>query len=347
MSEPIIYHSDQPLLLESGKRFEGIDICYSTWGTMNPEKDNVVWVCHAFTANSDAECWWPGMIGPGCLWDPSQYFIICANILGSCYGTTGPHSINPATDKPWYLDFPLLTVRDLVKAHLVLAKHLGIEKINTIVGGSVGAQQAMEWAIMEPGMIERLIVIAANAVYTPWGIAFNEAQRLALQADTTFTDRHPDAGRKGLKAARSIAMLSYRNQRIFDQTQREDDAEKTDDFKASGYQQYQGDKLVNRFNAHSYYFLSKILDSHNCGRGRGGVEKALEGIRAKTLVIGIASDLLFPPAEQRFIAENVPCGVYAEIESLYGHDGFLIEIEQQTRIIREFYDSVISGRTPF
>ncbi len=339
MSQPHYFHSQTDFQLENGAVLPGIDICYHTWGKMNEAKNNVIWICHAFTANSDAESWWPGMIGKGCLWDQEQHFIVCANIRGSCYGTTGPLSINAITGKPFYLDFPALTVRDLVAAHELLRKHLEIDKIHTVVGGSVGAQQSMEWAIMRPETIQHLIIIAANAQYSPWAIAFNEAQRLALAADPSFFDLSPTAGQKGLQAARSIAMLSYRNHRIYNQTQTEEDPDKTDNFKASSYQQYQGNKLVKRFNAHSYFVLTRLLDTHNVGRNRGGVIAALNSIKAKTLVIGIASDLLFPVEEQQFIAGHVTDARYVEIESLYGHDGFLIETTPITKIIRLFYQS--------
>lgn len=337
MSEARYYRNNSEFKLELGKSLQEIEICYHTWGELNDQGDNVIWVCHAFTANSDASSWWPGMIGPGCLWDPEKHFIVCANILGSCYGTTGPLSLNPESGNPWYLDFPCITVRDLVHAHELLRQHLGIKKIHTVVGGSVGAQQAMEWAIMHPPLFSNLIIIAANACYMPWGTAFNEAQRMALTADPTFRDYTPGAGQKGLKAARSIAMLSYRNHAIYNQTQTEDDPDKTDQFKASSYQQYQGEKLVNRFHAHSYYILTKLLDTHNVGRGRSSVEEALGRIQAKTLVIGITSDLLFPTEEQKYLARHIPDAQYIEMESLFGHDGFLVEIQPLTGIISNFY----------
>lgn len=337
MSECSYYHKSTEFALENGQVLPETDICYHTWGALNDSRDNVIWVCHAFTANSDAERWWPGMIGPGCLWDPAEYFIVCANILGSCYGTTGPLSVNPATGEPWHLDFPSITVRDVVGLHEVLRDHLGITGIHTVVGGSVGAQQAMEWAIMNPSLINHLILIAANARYLPWGIAFNETQRMALTADPTFYERSKSAGEKGLKAARAAAMLSYRNHTIYNTTQAEEDQELTDNFKASSYLQYQGEKLVSRFHAHSYFTLTKLLDTHNVGRGRGGVEDALALIRAKTLVVGIDTDILFPTPEQKFLASHIPGARYVEMQSIYGHDGFLVEITTLIKIVREFY----------
>ena len=340
MSELKIFKSGKNLTLESGVELKNVEIGYHTYGTLNASRDNVLWICHAFTANSDAADWWKGMVGEGCVFDPAHYFIVCANILGSCYGSTGPLSLNPATGRPYYLTFPDITVRDLVAAHELLRLHLGIEQIHTVVGGSIGAQQAIEWTIIMPHLFKHLIIIAAGAYYTPWAIALNESQRLALLADATFTDESPEAGQKGLIAARSVALLSYRNYMAYNKTQAEDNNEKTGDFKASSYQRYQGEKLVKRFNAHAYFSILKTLDTHNVGRGRASIEQALSGIRARTLVIGISSDLLFPLQEQVFLAENIKGAVLKTIDSIFGHDGFLVEVEKQSQIISDFYSMV-------
>jgi homoserine O-acetyltransferase len=323
--------------LESGAVLKGIDIAYHTYGTFDSLKNNVIWVCHALTANSDVADWWPNMVGENCFYNPDEYFIICANILGSCYGTTGPLSINNETKKPFYQTFPNLTVRDLVKAHDILANHLGINKIHTLIGGSLGGQQAMEWCILNPQLCDNLIVLAANCIASPWNIAFNESQRMAIKADSSFDENKADGGLKGLAAARSIALLSYRNNNTYNLSQAEEDLNKTSNFKASSYQQYQGKKLVNRFNAYSYYLLSQILDSQNVGRNRGGVEKALKQIKAKTLLIGISSDIIFYSSEVEFISNFVPNSTFVEINSLYGHDGFLIEWKTISKEILTFY----------
>ena len=275
----------------------------------------------------------PGMTGEGCLFDPAEKFIVCANILGSCYGTTGPLTINERTGKTFYRSFPLITMRDIVRANEILRKHLGITKIHTITGGSIGGQQALEYAIMFPKLIENLVFIASSSAYSPWGIAFSESQRLSIEADASFFEDRPEGGLKGMRAARTVALLSYRNDQIYNKTQAEDSDEKTDDFKASSYQDYQGDKLVKRFNAYSYYSLLKLSDTHNVGRGRNGKINALKKIKARTLAIGISSDLLFPTYEQKFVAEHVKEGKYLEIDSLYGHDGFLIETEKITKLV--------------
>lgn len=330
--------------LESGAVLPEFTLAYHTWGTLNSEKNNVIWICHALTANSDAEVWWNGMIGKEKVFDPATHFIICANIIGSCYGSTGPLSDNPNTGKPYYHSFPFVTVRDIVGTLELLRLHLGIKEIHTVIGGSLGGQQALEWSIMHPDVIKRLILVASNAVSSPWGIAFRESQRLAIAADKTWKESNADAGKEGLKAARGIALLSYRNYQTYLQAQKEDSDEKIGDFKAASYQRYQGEKLAKRFNAYSYFLLSQTMDSHNIGRGRGGVVPALAQIKAGVLAIGIGSDLLFPAAESKFIAQNVKGGTYEEINSLYGHDGFLIETPKLNYVIRRFYHKIM--KTP-
>ena len=335
MSQEII-HCPQPFILESGKILPQIQITYHTYGQLNPERNNVIWVCHALTANADVFDWWKGLFGKGFLFNPDEHFIICANILGSCYGTTGPLSENPETGESYYQTFPDITIRDMVAAHELLRQHLGISKINVLLGGSLGGQQALEWAIAQPDLFQHIMVVATNAFHSPWGIGFNEAQRMAIRADQTYFSNTPNGGRKGLKAARAIALLSYRTYYTYAKTQSETDLNKTDNFNASSYQNYQGEKLVNRFDAYSYVSLSQTMDSHNVGRNRGSVEKALQQIKAKTLVVGISSDILFPPSEQQFLAQHIPGAIYHEIDSFYGHDGFLIETEKLTTLLEAF-----------
>ncbi|MEZ4775058.1 MAG: homoserine O-acetyltransferase [Bacteroidia bacterium] len=330
------FHYQQPFQLESGEILPELTLAYATLGTINPARDNIVWFCHALTANAIVPEWWPGMIGDGLLFDPARDFLICANMPGSCYGSTNALSVNPATGEPYYHTFPLLTNRDIARAFDLLRQHLKIERIRLILGGSLGGQQALEWAILQPEVFDYLIPIATNAQHSPWGIAFNESQRLAIQADVTWKNSRPDAGLAGMRAARSVALLSYRGYGAYSATQQESTDEKTDDFLASSYQRYQGDKLVKRFHAFSYWALSKAMDSHHVGRGRGGVETALQAIRAKTLVIGLDSDILFPVNEQKLLAEHIPGAIYREISSDFGHDGFLIETEKLTKLIRAF-----------
>ena len=331
-----VLHFPGSFVLENGHSLPGIDITYTTSGTLNRQKDNVVWVFHALTGNAEPSVWWPELIGPGNIFDPDDYYIVCANIIGSCYGTTGPTSIHKFTGQPYLHDFPHITIKDMVKAHELLRQELGIEKINVGIGGSLGGQQLLEWATEKPDLFEHIIPVATNARHSAWGIAFNEAQRMALTADRTFYNGSPDGGKAGLKAARAIAMISYRTQDIYQKNQTDTEPDLTDNFRASSYQQYQGEKLSRRFNAHAYYILSKAMDSHNIGRGRGSVEQALRNINSKALVIGVKTDLLFPIVEQELIANEVSHSDFTMIESIFGHDGFLVETTLISEIIKNF-----------
>lgn len=333
-----IFQYNQTFELESGTSLPGFQLQYSTLGKLNKDKSNVVWVCHALTGNSDFTEWWPGLFGNGFLFDPEKHFVICANMLGSCYGSTGPLSVNPLTGKPFFHDFPQITNRDIVNSFDLLRQHLRIENIHTLMGGSMGGQHALEWAIMHPDRIEYLIQIASNARHSPWGIAFNEAQRMAIEHDASWQTNTPEAGMNGMRAARAVALLSYRNYRTYEKTQSEDTDEKLNQFRASSYQRYQGDKLYRRFNAYTYWILSQAMDSHNVGRGRGGISHALKKIKARSLFVGVRSDVLFPLSEQEFLAKHVPHASLAVIDSDYGHDGFLIEIGTLAKSIAAFYE---------
>lgn len=321
-----LFHYPHPIALESGGTLPELTIAYTTYGLLNAEKSNVVWVCHALTANADAADWWKGVVGPQHVIDPKKYFIVCANILGSCYGTSGPLTINSTTGQPYYHSFPIVTIRDMVKAHILLRQHLGIEKIALLMGGSMGGYQALEWSVMESTLIEKLFLLATSPTESAWGIATHTAQRLAIEADATWQNPSPQAGAKGLKAARAIGMLTYRNYGIMVQQQTDTDTEKLDHYKAAAYIQYQGDKLVQRFYAYSYWLLTKSMDSHHLGRGRGGkLEPVLQSIHQPTLIVGISSDILCPLTEQEFLAHHIPNAQLIEIHSDYGHDGFMVE----------------------
>ena len=330
------YIYDKPFALESGEQFQAIQLAYTTHGEINKEQDNVVWICHALTANSNPVEWWPDIAGHGKLYNPEKYFIVCVNILGSCYGSTGPLNINPATGQPYYHSFPFVTVRDIVASMELLRSHLGINKIHTVIGGSLGGMQALEWNIIRPELFEHLVLIGTNAFQSAWGIALHESQRMAIEADATWNENNVTAGMEGMKVARSIALLGYRNYNTYNKTQTDKD-HRLKGFSASSYQRYQGKKLADRFNAFSYYALCDTMDSHNVGRGRGSVEQALRMVKAKTCCIGINSDILFPKEESRFLAEHIPGAHFHEINSTMGHDGFLTEHEQLTTVINNFY----------
>lgn len=331
------YHHQQEVVLENGYILPELTIAYHTYGTLSPEKDNVIWVCHALTANSDVADWWPHTVELGKFLDPERYFIICANILGSHYGTTGPLTLNPRTNRPWYNTFPEITVRDMVTCHHLLAEHLEIRKVKLLIGSSIGGFQCLEWSVMYPGFAENLVLIATSARSKAWAIAFNESQRMALETDPTFGEASENAGSAGLATARSIALLSYRGQAAYDQTQDDPEADiKTSGYKACSYQKYQGKKLQKRFNAYSYYRFTQAIDSHNLSRGRDSMEKVLSGIRSRCCVVAISSDILFPPSEHHILKENIPGAEYHLIDSDFGHDGFLIEHEKLNRIILNF-----------
>ena len=325
--------------LESGKVLPELTIAYHTYGQLNKAKDNVVWVCHALTANSDVFDWWPGLIGDNCVINPKDHFIVCVNIPGSCYGSSGPLTVDSASGKPYYSSFPVVTIRDMINAFIIVRKKLGIEKIKLLMGGSMGGYQVLEWSLMEPAVIENNFVITTSAAESAWGIAIHTAQRLGIEADQTWKNDAADAGKYGIKAARAIGMLTYRNYKIFHDKQTDNDLSKTDNFKASSYILHQGNKLAERFNTQSYWLLTKSMDSHNIARGRfETLEEALKNITQPTLVIGIDSDILCPVAEQKFLAQHIPNSTLHIISSDYGHDGFLVETETISRHLFEWME---------
>lgn len=327
--------------LESGEHLLGVEVAYHTYGKLNDKGDNVVWICHALTANSDPLDWWRGIAGKGQCFDPEKHFIVCANVLGSCYGTTGPLSANE-NGAIYYHRFPDITIRDMVNAHIALREYLGISQIQVLTGGSIGSFQAVEWAIKEPDVVKHLIMIAGGVKATSWTAGLNEAQRMAIRADESYYSRTPEGGAAGMKAARAVALLSYRNSHAYNQTQSLNEEDDFRNLKAITYQQYQGEKLASRFNAYSYYTLTRAFDSHHVGRKRGGLERALSVIKAKTLAIGIDTDILFPRDDQELIEKYIPGARLEFIHSDYGHDGFLLEFESITGIVRDFMKKVES-----
>lgn len=331
-----IYQHHEPFTLESGITIPQYHLGYATAGSLNNDKSNVVWIFHALTANSLPDEWWPGLVGEGKLFNPQKHFIICVNMPGSCYGSLSPLDQNPERGEPYYHDFSFFTPRDMIRAYQPLKNYLGIEKIKIGIGGSMGGQQLLEWAIEEPDLFEYIIPIATNAAHSPWAKAFNTSQRMSIEADSTWKNKESIAGIAGMKAARSIALLSYRQYDTYNASQQEQELNKLDNFKSETYQQYQGEKLARRFNAFSYYFLSKSMDAHNVGRGRKNSEAALQSIKARSLVIGINSDILFPVSEQKYIAAHIPDAHFEAIDSLFGHDGFLLEFEKIGALIKDF-----------
>ncbi|SFT54019.1 homoserine O-acetyltransferase [Algoriphagus locisalis] len=331
-----IFHSSLPLHLESGEILPEFDLGYTTYGQLNTDRSNVIWVIHALTGDSNAQEWWSGLIGEDKFFDPADHFIICANLLGSCYGSTQPFSENPKTGKPYYYDFPQMTSRDLAAGLERLRVHLKIDSIHTLIGGSLGGQVGLEWAYTLGEKLRNTVILASTAKTRPWVIGFNETQRMAIESDCTWGENAESAGQKGLETARAIAMLTYRHPQDLERKQA-DSENKMDDYRASSYLRYQGQKLAKRFNALSYWTLSKTMDSHDLGRNRGGLDEALGQIEANVLAIGVDSDLLFLPSESQYISQKVKKGTYKEITSSAGHDAFLIEFEQLSYILKSFY----------
>ncbi len=330
------YHHQQALTLDSGDILPELHISYQVFGEANADKSNIIWICHALTGNTNPLEWWSGLVGEDRFYDPNEYQIICANVIGSCYGSTYALSTNPKTGNAYYHDFPLVTTNDMARALDILRKSLGIHQIKSLVGGSLGAQVALHWAIENPDLFEHVVLFAGNAQMSPWGIGFNETQRQAILLDPTWPDKNPKAGLTGMKIARQVGMLSYRHYDSYEVKQKDEDA-RLDDFKANSYQRYQGEKLASRFDAFAYWTLSKAMDSHHVGRNRGGLISALQKVKAKTLSVGIDTDLLFPKTEAQLISRLVKNGHYKEIKSPYGHDAFLIEYEQLNYILKSFY----------
>ncbi len=338
-----VFFYNEPFDLESGSTLPGFHLAYTTLGTLNKTGDNVVWIFHALTANSNAAEWWPGLVGESKCFDPQFYFIVCVNMPGSCYGSISPLDVNPADGEKWYHRFPQFTTRDMIRCYQKLKAFLRIRFVHIAIGGSMGGQQALEWSVEEPTFFKHLVLLATNARHSAWGIAFNATQRFCIEADVTWQESWDYAGLDGMKKARAVAMISYRNYTSYAAAQtgwQEESLGKVPVLsKAETYQQYQGEKLAKRFNAFSYYFLSRSMDLHDVGRSRGSIEAALQKVRAATLVIGISSDILFPVSEQQLLAASIPGAHLATIDSLYGHDGFLLEYEQIENLINQFLSS--------
>lgn len=327
--------SPQPLALEMGGTLDAFTLAYRTWGTLSETADNAVIVCHALTGSADADEWWSDLFGAGRALDPTRDFIVCSNVLGGCYGSTGPAS--PGPDGVAYgRRFPALTIRDQVAAQMLLADALGIRGIELVIGGSMGGLQVMEWALLDPARVRSIAVIAASARHSAWCISWSETQRLALRADPLFRDGDyaPESPpTAGLGAARAIAMTSYRSPLTLGQrygradgaTVFGDRARAPDDFAVRAWLRHHAESFNARFDANCYLCLIDAMDRHDIGRGRGGVEAALRRIVQPTLVVAVSSDALYVPADQIAICEHLADGDFVEIASDHGHDGFLID----------------------
>ena len=360
------FSCENPFLTELGEKIDVLDVAFQTYGQLNDEGSNAILICHALTGNSHAsgvvsskellnssqneflykynsmhlnkEGWWDPLIGPNKVFDTNKYFVVCSNILGSCYGTTGPTSINFKSGEKYNTNFPQISIRDMVSVQKKLTDYLGINQIQLITGGSLGGMQVLEWAIMFPEMVKSIAPIACSVYHSPWAIGFNDAARTAIISDSNwengFYETQPI---NGLSLARKIAMISYRSFTSFN-SKFGRDLNKFDSSKYSieGYLDYQGEKFINRFDANTYLYITRALDNHNIITNRDSLEEVLNTIKARTLSIGIDSDILYPVEEQKLIAEKTNYGKYAEIKSQHGHDSFLIEFDQLDKIFKQF-----------
>jgi homoserine O-acetyltransferase len=335
-----------PFALESGVTLPSLRVAYRTWGRLDGDGANAVLVCHALTGSADVERWWSPLVGPGRALDPGRDFVVCSNVLGSCYGTTGPTSLRPGDGRPWRADFPAVSVRDMVRAQAALLDALGVRRLRLVLGGSLGGMQALEWALLFPGRVEAIAPIAVSARHSAWCIALSEAQRQAIYADPRWRGgRYPanDPPEAGLAVARQVAMATYRSR---DSLHARFDRERQEDgrYAVEGWLHHHGRALVERFDAATYVALTKAMDTHDVGRGRGGWREALGRVRVPALVVSIDSDLLYPPVEQAELAEALPGGRLVALRSPHGHDGFLMEAEAVNALVAEFRAGLRAGR---
>lgn len=333
-----IFESDRSFVTESGCEIKHPRIAFKTWGELNDDRTNVVVVCHALTGNAEADDWFSGMFGDGKSLDSTQDFIICMNVLGSCYGSTGPWTERTHTGQPWQADFPAITIRDLVRFQQLLLDAWNINAIKSVIGGSMGGMQALEFALMDQ-RVQSVIPIAIGKAHTPWAIGISHTQRQAIYRDPNWNKGYysKDEGPKdGLAIARMIAMISYRSPADYEQKFGRALQPDSPQFQIESYLNYQGDKLVDRFDALSYVRLSQAMDTHDVARGREGYESLLGRLEIPALVIGISTDKLYPTGEQKELAQNLGNATYQELESPHGHDAFLIDFEQLNEMIVPF-----------
>ena len=314
---------------EDGTRLLDVPIAYQSWGQLNASRDNAVLVCHALTGDTAVDQWWPDLLGPGRALDTDRYFVICANVIGSPYGTVSPVSVNPASGERYGADFPIPTLRDTVALHKRLLEALDVRQVLFAIGGSLGGMQVLEWSFYGD-FVRALIPIGVGGRHSAWCIAWSEAQRAAIRHDPAWQDGRygNDSGpANGLAVARMIAMISYRSFESFGQRfgRTLNVAGDPAFFSMESYLRYQGSKLVERFDANCYLRLTQSMDTHDVARGRGEYHQVLKSIKQPTLVIGIDSDLLYPLAEQRELAQQIPDAELAVLEAAHGHDSFLIE----------------------
>jgi homoserine O-acetyltransferase/O-succinyltransferase len=351
----------ESLKLESGESFGPVTLAFETYGVLNQEKSNAILIVHALSGDAhaagvheheDNPGWWDAFIGPGKAFDTDKYFVICSNILGGCKGTTGPASLNPKTTKPYALDFPLITINDIVNAQKRLVDHLGIEKLLSVVGGSMGGQQVLSWLVNYPQNLRSVVPIATTIKHSPQQIAFDEVGRQAIMADAHWKSGNYYEGpvpSKGLAVARMIGHITYMSDKSMSEKfgrSKKGTGELfkfTADFEVEGYLRYRGDNFVKRFDANSYLYITKAMDNFDASRGQR-FDEVLQGTKVKVLVISFKSDWLYPAYQSKEIVKACKlAGVettYCEIASTYGHDAFLLEVEEETHLLKYFLKKV-------
>ncbi len=325
------------LTLESGIVLDDVSVAYETWGRLNEARNNAILVSHGLTGNEDAFDWWKGLFGPGKTFDVNEHFVICTNNLGSCYGTTGPRSNNPSTGERYESDFPRFTIRDEVGVQKALLEQLGIERLESVIGPSMGGMKSLEWCF-EDFPVDSAVLIGCGASHSAWAIGLSHTQRQAIYRDPAWNngkygDEQPA---DGLSIARQIAMLAYRSNPSFIERFERSEGRASDDYSVESYLNYQGDKLVDRFDANSYVRLTQMMDSHDVGRGRGGIDAALASLNIPVLVLGISSDVLYPVHEQEELASKIPNASLRVVNASQGHDAFLIELDAINKFVTEW-----------
>lgn len=364
----LTFATNRGFALESGVALTDVTVAYETWGELSPEGDNAVLICHAWTGDSHVAGpagrghptpgWWEGVVGPGLAIDTERWFVVCVNVLGGCQGSTGPASPHPVDGKPYGSRFPVITIRDMVRAQARLADRIGVSRWHAVIGGSMGGMQALEWAVMYPDRVAAVAPIAtcmqASAQQIAWGAIGRRA--IALDPNWNGGDYYdPPDGEgpdDGLAIARMVAQVTFRSENVFadrfgrdlaDRARHGDTFGLWQQFEVERYLEYHGAKLGRRFDANSYLVIGKAMDLHDVGRGRGSVDAAMRRVRARALTIGINSDLLYPAYQQRAIAETLGRGGlvsdYVEIDSPHGHDAFLINLDQLAAPLAAFLDA--------
>jgi homoserine O-acetyltransferase/O-succinyltransferase len=353
------------LILENGEKLGSITLAYETYGQLNTAKSNAVLIVHALTGDAHVAGfhsgdkdpgWWDKMVGPGKAFDTDKYFVICSNIIGGCKGSTGPGTINPFAGKPYGLDFPVISIGDMVNAQVYLIDYLGIDKLLAVAGGSMGGMQVLEWMFSHPDRVRSVIPISTAMRHSPQQIAFNEVGRQAIMADPHWNDGDYYSGRppdRGLAVARMVGHITYMSDKSMAEKfgrRLKDDRKPfkfTADFEVEGYLQYRGASFVGRFDANTYLYITKAMDYYDASKGKKPQE-LLQGKDLKVLVIAFKSDWLYPSYQSQEIVRACKLAgldaTYCEIESNYGHDAFLLEIDEETHLVKYFLERALNGK---